>query len=525
MLTIDSYPFTNEGALLMKKANYGTNWPVVYLIENGKDLYVGETFHVSMRMRQHLENSERKDLKAVHVISDDEFNKSATLDTESSLIEYLAADGKYRLRNGNGGLQNHDYYDRERYQAKFETLWEQLCEKQFAHQSLFDIRNSDLFKYSPYKTLSDDQYFVATHLLNEICEGFERTYLIQGGPGTGKTILAIFVLKQLVDEGKKNVALVIAMTALRNTLRKVFRGIPGLNSSMVIGPGDVAKQRYDVLIVDEAHRLRRRVNITNYRSFDQMNAKLGFDNEGTELDWVLKSAKQVILFFDEKQSVRPSDISADQVKKISTTPFKLEAQIRVKGGEEYINFIDGVLEGEIDSLPHFSEYDVKVFDDVAEMVSEIKEKEKMHDLCRLVAGYAWDWVSKKNKATPDIVIGNTKLFWNSKITDWVNSPNAINEVGCIHTIQGYDLNYAGVIIGPDLAFDEAQNRIVIRKEAYRDSNGYRGIADLEELRRYIINIYKTLLTRGILGTYVYIADEKLREYFKQSLKVSRSQQI
>ncbi len=522
MLTIDSYPFTLEGAQRMKKTTYGTNWPVVYMIENGKDLYVGETFHANMRMRQHLENLERKDLKVVHIISDEEFNKSATLDVESSLIEYLAADGKYCLRNGNGGMQNHDYYDRERYQAKFETLWEQLREKQFAHQSLFDIRNSDLFKYSPYKTLSDDQYFVATHLLKELDAGFERTYLVKGGPGTGKTILAIFILKQLVEQEKKNVALVIAMTSLRNTLRKVFRGIPGLKSSMVIGPGDVAKRPYDVLIVDEAHRLRRRVNITNYRSFDQVNSRLGFGKEGTELDWVLKSAKQVILLFDEKQSVRPSDISAEQVKRVAQTPFVLEEQIRVKGGKEYINFVDGLLEGRTDSLPNFSKYDFKIFDDVSEMISEIKEREKDHKLCRLVSGYAWDWVSRKNKNTPDIVIGDTKLFWNSKITDWVNSPNAINEVGCIHTIQGYDLNYAGVIIGADLAFDEIQNRVMIRKEEYRDSNGYRGVTDLEELRRYIINIYKTLLTRGILGTYVYIVDDTLREYFTRALAVSHS---
>lgn len=105
----------------------------------------------------------------------------------------------------------------------------------------------------------------------------------------------------------------------------------------------------------------------------------------------------------------------------------------------------------------------------------------------------------------------------------MNSPNALNEVGCIHTIQGYDLNYAGVIIGGDLVFDETQGRIVARKEEYYDSNGYRGVSDPEELRRYIINIYKTLLTRGIVGTYVYIVDDKLREYVKRSLKTSVSQ--
>lgn len=410
MISIDTYPFTHEGALLMTKSNFGKDWPIVYMIENGRDLYVGETIHASMRTRQHLDNVQRKDLKTIHVIADEEFNKSATLDAESLLIEYLVADGRYRLLNGNGGLQNHDYFDRERYQAKFETLWERLREMNIAQHSLLHIRNTDMFKYSPYKTLSDDQYFVATTLLDELKAGFERTYLIQGGPGTGKTILAVFIIKQLVEQGMKDVALVIAMTSLRHTLKKVFRGIPGLNSSMVIGPGDVAKKHYDVLLVDEAHRLRRRVNITNYRSFDQMNAKFGLGNEGTELDWVLKSAKRVILFFDEKQSVRPSDIPAEKIKKAAATRFQLEAQIRVKGGEEYIDFIDGMLEGAPEKLPHFSEYDFKVFDDIDEMVTAIKSKEKEHGLCRMVAGYAWDWVSRKNKNTPDIVIGKTGLY-------------------------------------------------------------------------------------------------------------------
>ena len=98
------------------------------------------------------------------------------------------------------------------------------------------------------------------------------------------------------------------------------------------------------------------------------------------------------------------------------------------------------------------------------MVRLIKKKNTEHQLCRLVAGYGWEWVSKNDKTTPDIIIDDTKLFWNSQLTDWVNSKNAPNEVGCIHTIQGYDLNYAGVIIGPEFSYDEVSDQIVIKKE-------------------------------------------------------------
>src|SRR3989338_6074644 len=167
-------------------------------------------------------------------------------------------------------------------------------------------------------------------------------------------------------------------------------------------------------------------------------------------------------------------------------------------------------------------YELKVYDDLGQMVTAIKEQEKVHTLSRMVAGYAWKWLSKKNSTVPDIVIGDTKLFWNSKIHDWVNSPNAINEVGCIHTIQGYDLNYTGVIIGQEMSYDPIKKVIVVDKSKYLDSNGHKGVSDPEELRRYIINIYKTLLTRGILGTYVYVVDENLRQYFKEVLSGEKS---
>jgi len=121
---------------------------------------------------------------------------------------------------------------------------------------------------------------------------------------------------------------------------------------------------------------------------------------------------------------------------------------------------------------------------------------------------------------PSIEIDNVKLKWNSTIHNWVYSTNAINEVGCIHTIQGYDLNYAGVIVGPEIYYDLKDNKIKIHPEKYFDMNGKRGVEDQKELERYIINIYKTLLTRGIYGTYIYVVDKDLRDYFKSKLLVN-----
>lgn len=517
MSEIKTFPFNSLGVEQIRDYKYGSDWPVVYLIEDGKELYVGETIRAYGRTKQHLENETRKKLNKIHVISDDEFNKSATLDTESSLIEYLVADGVFKLQNGNGGLQNHDYFDRERYKGKFELLWKKLQELKIANKDLLQIRNSDLFKYSPYKTLTDDQYLVASKLLTSFKEGDRNSYIIHGGPGTGKTILATYLIKRLVDEGNKNIALVIAMVSLRKTLKKVFRGIPGLSPNMVIGPNEVINNKYDILVVDEAHRLRQRRNIPNYGSFDETNKRLGFGNEGTELDWILDSANKVVLFYDEKQSVRPSDIDAKKILETNPMSFELKTQMRVKGGDNYIRFIDNLLENSNGSILEFPGYEFTVFDDLSEMITAIKMQEKSHTLSRLVAGYAWRWQSRDDKSKPDIVIGDNKLFWNSQVHDWVNSPNAINEVGCIHTIQGYDLNFAGVIIGPEISYDPLLKKIVIDRTKYHDSNGHRGIHDDNELKRYIINIYKTLLTRGILGTYLYVVDENLKQYIKNSI--------
>ena len=517
MAEIKTFAFNLSGVEDIRNYKFGSDWPIVYLIENGKELYVGETYRAYGRTKQHLEKDARKRLNKIHVISDEESNKSATLDTESSLIEYLVADGKYVLQNGNGGMQNHDYFDRERYQGKFELLWKQLQELNIAKNDLLQIRNSDLFKYSPYKTLTDDQFIIATTLLEHFKEDKKQTYIIHGGPGTGKTILATFLVKQLVEQGKKNVALVIAMVSLRKTLKKVFKSVPGLNSSMVIGPNEVVDKKYDILIVDETHRLHQRRNIPNYGAFDTTNRRLGLGNEGTELDWILQSANQVVLFYDERQSVRPSDISAQKVLESNPMSFELKTQMRVKGGENYLHFIDNLLENGQGTRADFLDYDFKVYDDLGLMVSDIQKQEKLHTLSRMVAGYAWKWVSKNDKSKPDIVVGDTKLFWNSKIHDWVNSPNAMNEVGCIHTIQGYDLNYTGVIIGPELSYDPIKKEIVVNKSRYLDLNGHKGVTDPDELKRYIINIYKTLLTRGIIGTYVYAVDDNLRQYLKSCL--------
>jgi DUF2075 family protein/DNA replication protein DnaC len=516
MSNIKTLPFNKNSFSEIRKYHFGCNWPVVYVLENSKEIYIGETTSLYNRSRQHYENPERAKLKNIHIITDEEYNKSAALDIESMLIQYISAEGTLLLQNGNHGLSNHNYYEKEKYKAKFETVWEKLKEMGKVKKDLIQIKNSDIFKYSPYKALTEDQIRVTKKIIKNIKINNKKTHIINGKPGTGKTILAIYLIKRLreIPETKNlNVALVIPMTSLRKTLKKVFKNISGLKPNMVIGPNEVINKKYDILIIDEAHRLKRRINISHYATFDTTNRHLDLGNGGTELDWIKLSSKHQILFYDKNQSIRPTDIRHEQILQLDALKYELETQMRVLGGEEYINFVDGLFNLKDISTYKISDYEFKICDSVYELVDTITVKNKEHGLARIVAGYAWPWKTKKGGEF-DIEIGGLKLIWNSTNQDWVNSPNSINEVGCIHTVQGYDLNYTGVIIGPELSYDKTNNKLVVDAKKYMDINGKRSITDPAELERYIINIYKTLLTRGIMGTYIYIVDDKLREYFK-----------
>ncbi len=554
MSEIRKFSFTKDGAEEIKRTKYGLNWPVVYIINDDKEVYIGESSNVFYRTKAHLRNEDRKSLKDIHVIYNEKYNKSAILDIEALLIQYMSADNKFLLQNRNSGQsQSHDYYQRQLYINSFEKIWNELRKFNLINNDLNIIKNSDLFKFSPYKTLTADQYEVSHEILFDILLHLEKrkTYVVNGNAGTGKTVLAIYLVKLLIDfinndyhmEDLENddefytslsllrnlkkfeVGLVIPVTSLRHTLKNVFSCVKGLKPSMVIGPNDVAKKEYDLLIVDEAHRLKRRKNLTGYSNFDKTNKKLNLSKNGTELDWILRCSKKQILFYDKNQSVRPSDVTSDFFKNMiysqNYETYYLRSQLRVQGGEKYIDFIKNILEEKKCIYWNSTNgYDLKIFTNINEMVSEIKNKNDVYGLSRVIAGYSWPW-NTKNKSLDeildkdlfDIEIQGYHYVWNSTLNDWVNSTNSINEVGCIHTIQGYDLNYAGVIIGNEIVYNKNKKQIEIIPENYFDKKGKAGIENIADLKEYIINIYKVLLTRGIRGTYIYICDDNLREHF------------
>ena len=559
---IERLPFDGGALQVWGQANpRHSNWPVVYTINDKKQIYVGETTSPVNRLLQHLSNPARSTMQRAQIIFNETFNKSVCLDLESFLIQYFAADEQYEVTNLNRGLTNADYYDRDRYRESFTELFEELRKEGLLTRSIPDLENSDLFKFSPFKALNTDQAVavdtIVNLLLTDLRNADDASIVVQGEPGTGKTIVAVYLVKLLIDIAKSRpgelvdqdtmfselfegderevladlrIGLVVPQQSLRETLKKVFKQTPGLHKSMVLTPFQVGNspEPWDVLIVDEAHRLSQRARMpgpalnAGYKSINESLFGADLDHY-TQLDWIKARSSHQILMLDSLQSVRPSDLPAHIVEATvseargSERFFQLHSQMRVKAGSDYVGFVDRLLRGEAGEVPDFGDYEFRVFDNLADMRAEIVRKNREHGLARLVAGYAWPWKSKDNPDAYDIELDGVRLKWNTTATDWINSPTSVDEVGSIHTVQGYDLNYCGVIIGDDLGYDPQTERFYFNRDSYYDKRGKENNARLgitytdEDLLEYVRNIYRVLLTRGIRGTFVMATDQAVRE--------------
>lgn len=244
---------------------YLDNWPMLYILENGKKAYIGESNHVKTRMTQHTTNEEKRIFNKVHFIYSRLFNQSVTFDYESKLIQYIVADELFQVTNKNSGIADKQYYEKEKYDEKFELLWRKLQKEKLVKHSLEEIENSDLFKYSPYKELNDNQRKAVEDILAQIKSGNVNRVVVNGMPGSGKTIVAVYLMKYLADSEEfagKKIGFVVPQTSLRKTMKFIFRSIYGLTPSQVLSPSDITKKKYDILLVDEAHRLHQYKNIS-----------------------------------------------------------------------------------------------------------------------------------------------------------------------------------------------------------------------------------------------------------------------
>lgn len=540
------------------------DWPVVYTLNDASEVYVGESLDAAGRLRQHLDGRKKSHLGEARVIVDATFNKSACLDLEAYLIGLFSGEGRYKVLNVQASSGTGNYYQRDSYRERFQEIFSRLRSEGLFSSSIEEIENSDLYKLSPFKSLTDDQgdavVAVTQSLLSALNGAPGGSLVIEGGPGTGKTVVAIFLTKLLRDIGAWDgdplesesyltglftednrsiladlrIGLVVPQQSLRKSIQAVFSRTPGLEASMVISPFDVGKSEltWDLLIVDEAHRLNQRANQTSAqknREFHEINMKLfGADDRATtQVDWITEMSHQQLFLIDRRQRVRPADLDVSTLTALASAAEKrsrrhvLTSQLRVQSGDyvEYVRQVFGPLPPT--ERMDFGDYDVRLFDDVGEMLNTVRSRNAEAGLARVIAGYAWPWQSKKDKARADIVFGDIELQWNSRVVDWVDSPKSVDEVGSIHTIQGYDLNYAGVIIGRDLSYDESAGKLRFDRRHYYDKKGLQNNPGQklteQELLDLVLNIYSVLMTRGIRGTYIYVVDDALRAYLRRYL--------
>ena len=354
----------------------------------------------------------------------------------------------------------------------------------------------------------------------------KRTVVIQGGPGTGKSVLAVNLLVKLINDSL-NSAYVTKNSAPRQAfltlltqghanrladIKHLFRSPFGLNLC--------EENAYDCLIVDEAHRLVK-----------QMYRDQGGENQVKEC---IHAALLSIFLIDEDQAVTTKDIgSIAEIRKwcevegsrlIMNRDTQLVSQFRCNGSDAYIQFIDNLLQRTEETVfVDTSElnYDFRVFDDPTRMRDTLREINQVANKARMVAGYCYDWNVKYGRGYVDIELpGGFQAKWNlADDSIWAINPHSFEEVGCIHTAQGLEFDYVGVLIGKDLYYDPATGRVMTDKSAISHddrSSGIRSSSDAEA-RRLILNTYKTLLTRGQKGCFVYCEDENLREYIKSRL--------
>lgn len=380
----------------------------------------------------------------------------------------------------------------------------------------------------------DDQkvaYETALKLARQCqADGKTRTLIVEGGPGTGKSVLAINLLVELTKQE------MVAQYVTRNSApREVYQAkltgsmTKSRISNLFRSSGSFIKSdedTFDVLIVDEAHRLNEKSGL--------------FQNQGeNQIKEIINSSKLSIFFVDEDQKVTLKDIGdMDEIKfwtnrlHSESHELALESQFRCNGSDGYLAWLDNVLQirETANETIDTNEYDFRVFDDPQELFDAIKEKNKDKNKSRLLAGYCWNWISTKDPDLKDIVIGDFEATWNLKSQgqSWIIHPESVNEVGCIHTTQGLELDYVGVIIGPDISYHDGKvlTHPEERATSDRSISGWKKLLEQDpeltkaKLDAIIKNTYRTLMTRGQKGCFIYVVDEELKQYLTDLLNIS-----
>ncbi|MEK5377078.1 MULTISPECIES: DUF2075 domain-containing protein [Paenibacillus] len=510
-----------------------TNHPIIYILYNQHSLqaYVGETVQFKRRLKKHLGNPQRKGLKQTILIGHKRFHQSATYNIETNLINYLIAENRYRLQNVSQTVKSevHNYYRKHYYnEGVFTEIWEKLRDEEIVKEPIEKLKNRDTYKLSPFKELSDQQFEIKNQILNFCKKNIQKTesqvLIIEGEAGTGKSVLISSLFNTIQDYANDsdsilygtNNYLLVNHSEMLKTYHSLAKSLPNIKKNKVMKPttfiNDQKITSANIVLVDEAHLLLTKED--RYNNFKGNN----------HLEEIIKKSKITIVIFDPKQVLRIKSywnkkMLKEITEKYHSKTFRLEDQFRMNAKPEFVNWIDSFVSKKLINMPQVSQntYDLQIFSNALEMKKAIEDKNKKFGLSRIVATF--DYEHKKDGQVYYVETDGLKMPWNIPVsgTTWAEKEDTIHEVGSIYTIQGFDLNYVGVILGPSVGYDEHTGQILIDTTKYKDVGAFNSRSDLsvQEIQQakqdIILNSINVLMKRGIHGLYIYATDPKLRK--------------
>lgn len=558
-----------------KKALQLQNAIYIYRGTDSRKIYIGQTIHFKIRHNEHYSGKEElfkaADFNQVIVVFSRYFNRSALDDVESQLITYFTADNaktskntvefdRDEVINRTGGNSVNEYCGREELAAQvILPLWENVLFPKgwVTTERLDELRARELVKYSPIKVLTAEQ----GALISEIINSRNKNYVINGDAGTGKTVL----LTHLVASALKNLPDakigVVVQPNWEKTGASIFK-VYGMNSSrlsvMTSTKLIAAGEKYDLIIVDEAHKMSRNYG-KQHPSFHSAYEINEFRNCSSHLEIIQQLGNQIVLMYDVLQAIRPANITRDMFQTLTTGYEKkfLKTQFRIQApkgkmytSDDYINGIKyllykdtGLLDLKLTNYnPNFNR---QLFSDknpdayfgyvteqpLHKLIDWLEEDLNFNPehVNRVLAGLVENWKQSDGK-DPGITHWHESEIarrWNSTQENWINSKDvdAEEQIGSVFAVQGIDLNKVGVLIGSDLQVDEG-GKLVGNPNNFYNTNGTFTAAEMEipdnqfEFTLFVLNIYYVLLTRGIDGIRLgFWKNDAFRMYMEKTLEI------
>lgn len=559
-----------------KEQNYlkARNAIYVYRSTKTKKMYIGQTKHFIDEHKQHYDEIDRNfnltDFDKVIIIFSEYFNEFVLNDVESQLIAYFVADNS-DMRSVNIGFNNdvinrtgsNNVKDCHKFEdialEVIQSLWEkELYERGWVNSKTLDkLRAKELFKYSPIKMLTVEQ----CSLINEIIGTPNKNYVINGDAGTGKTVLLTHLVANILKNRPKISIGVVVQPNWEKIGKSIFKDFR-LNSCRLSITTSTKlikeKRRYDVIIVDESHKLSRNYS-KQHPSFNSVYKIPEFQNCGSHLEILQKLGNQIILMYDVLQAIRPCNVTRDMFKvftssyekKFLSTQFRIKASVSKKyTSDDYINGIKYLLYKDTGLLnsdktkfnPNFNR---DVFRDKSgDAYFGYFTEQPLHNLInwletdlhsnpdhinRILGGLVEDWRQSDGK-DPSIKHwheGDIHRRWNSTQENWINSDDTDSkeQIGSVFAVQGIDLNKVGVLIGKDIQIDK-NGKLFAEPECFFNVNGVFTNDEMEveenryEFTLFVLNIYYVLLTRGIDGIRLgFWENDEFRKYMESTLNI------